>query len=272
MWVIASSKSASVTRHKHPLVPHVTHVGPVCVLQVQQFSTKGKPMTDPTPNPAAPAPKVTHMYILVDRSGSMESIASDVIGGFNQTVAEQAQNGPDAKLTVIQFDSQDPANVMYAGIPIAEMTKLDRTSYQPRGGTPLLDATGLLIGRIRVEQAARVATGLQTEDVMFVTITDGQENESREYNLARVTQLIEQCKAEGWTFVYLSAAITAYADAAAMGYDHGSTQQFQANTDGSGKAFASMSRGMSNMRDKKRAMESYDSALFFETGKDAEDK
>ncbi len=117
-----------------------------------------------------------------------------------------------------------------------------------------------------------MATGLQTEDVMFVTITDGQENESREYNLARVTQLIEQCKAEGWTFVYLSAAITAYADAAAMGYDHGSTQQFQANTDGSGKAFASMSRGMSNMRDKKRAMESYDSALFFETGKDAEDE
>ena len=248
MWVIASSKSASVTRHKHPLVPHVTHVGPVCVLQVQQFSTKGNSMTDPTPNPAAPAPKVTHMYILVDRSGSMESIASDVIGGFNQTVAEQAQNGPDAKLTVIQFDSQDPANVMYAGIPIAEMTKLDRTSYQPRGGTPLLDATGLLIGRIRVEQAARVATGLQTEDVMFVTITDGQENESREYNLARVTQLIEQCKAEGWTFVYLSAALTAYADAAAMGYDHGSTQQFQANTDGSGKAFASMSRNVKHAR------------------------
>ncbi len=96
MWVIASSKSASVTRHKHPLVPHVTHVGPVCVLQVQQFPTKGNSMTNPNPNPAAPAPKVTHMYILVDRSGSMESIASDVIGGFNQTVAEQAQNGQDA--------------------------------------------------------------------------------------------------------------------------------------------------------------------------------
>ena len=104
MWVIASSKSVSVTRHKYPLVPHVTHVGPVCVLQVQQIPTKGNPMTDPTPNPAAaPVPKVTHMYILVDTSGSMESIASDVIGGFNQTVAEQAQNGPDAKLTVISL-------------------------------------------------------------------------------------------------------------------------------------------------------------------------
>jgi ABC-type cobalamin/Fe3+-siderophores transport system ATPase subunit len=123
-----------------------------------------------------------------------------------------------------------------------------------------------------VEQAARVATGLQTEDVVFVTITDGQENQSREYNLARITQLVDQCKTDGWTFVYISAALTAYADAAAMGYDRGSTQQFQPTADGSGKAFASMSRGMSNMRDKKRAMESYDSSVFFETGKDAEDK
>ena len=270
MWVTAFSKSAAVTRHKHPPVPHVTHVGPVCVLQVHQITTKGNPMTNP--NPAAPAPKVTHMYILVDRSGSMESIAGDVIGGFNQTVAEQAQNGADAKLTVIQFDSQDPANVICAGIPIAEMTKLDRTSYQPRGGTPLLDATGLLIGRIRVEQAARVATGLETEDVVFVTITDGQENESREYNLARITQLVEQCKAEGWTFVYISAAITAYADAAAMGYDHGSTQRFQPTADGSGKAFASMSRSMSSLRNAKRSMQNFDSSQFFETGKDAEDE
>ena len=127
-----------------------------------------------------PNPKITHMYILVDRSGSMESIANDVIGGFNTTISDQQANGPDAKLTVIQFDSQDPAAVMCAGIPILEMNRLDRSTYQPRGGTPLLDATGLLIGRIRVEQAARVANGLAEEDVVFITITDGQENQSRE--------------------------------------------------------------------------------------------
>ncbi|NBY12515.1 MAG: hypothetical protein EBQ75_06310, partial [Actinobacteria bacterium] len=84
-----------------------------------------------------------------------------MIGGFNALVAEQQANGPDAKITVIQFDSQDPAAVMVAGIPVLEMTKLDRSVYQPRGGTPLLDATGMLIGRIRVEQEARKATGLE---------------------------------------------------------------------------------------------------------------
>jgi uncharacterized protein YegL len=214
----------------------------------------------------------THIYILLDRSGSMSSIANDVIGGFNHLISEQKKNGPDAKVTFVQFDSQDPQHVVVAGAPISEITDLTSETYIPRGSTPLLDATGLLIGRVRVEAAARAATGLAKEDILFISITDGEENQSREYNLARVTQLIEQCKAEGWTFVYLSAALTAYADAAAMGYDHGSTQQFQPTADGSGKAFASMSRGMSNMRDKKRAMESYDSALFFETGKDAEDE
>ena len=218
-----------------------------------------------------PKTKITHMYILIDRSGSMSSIATDVIGGFNATIAEQQANGPDAKLTVIQFDSQDPAAVMCAGIPIVEMNQLDRTNYQPRGGTPLLDATGLLIGRIKVEQSARVANGLPEEDVVFVTITDGHENQSREYNLIQITQLINECKAAGWTFVYMSADLNAYADAAAMGYDHGSTQHFAATADGAGKAFLSMSKGMSNMRDKKRRMMEFDSRQFFETGKDAEE-
>ena len=229
-----------------------------------------------TPQPQQPAggnvvQKTNHTYVLIDRSGSMESIANDVIGGFNALVAEQQANGPDAKITVLQFDSQDPAAVMVAGIPILEMTKLDRSVYQPRGGTPLLDATGMLIGRIRVEQEARKATGLETEDVVFVTITDGQENQSREYNLARINQLVEQCKADGWTFVYVSADPSAYHDAAAMGYDPGSTTHFSASADGAARAMRSTARGLSNLRDKKRRGEIYNSAQFFETGKDAEE-
>jgi hypothetical protein len=106
---------------------------------------------------------------------------------------------------------------------------------------------------------------------VFVTITDGQENQSREYNLARINQLVEQCKADGWTFVYVSADPSAYHDAMAMGYDHGSTTHFSASPDGAAKAMRSTSRGLSNLRDKKRRGENYNSANFFETGKDAED-
>ena len=110
----------------------------------------------------------THNYILLDRSGSMSSIANDVIGGFNHLIKEQKANGPDAKVTLVEFDSQDPQHVVVAGAPISEITDLTSETYIPRGGTPLLDATGLLIGRVRVEAAAREATGLPKEDILFI--------------------------------------------------------------------------------------------------------
>ena len=66
----------------------------------------------------------THIYILLDRSGSMSSIANDVIGGFNQMIKDQKANGPDAKVTLVQFDSQDTQAVIVAGAPIAEITDL----------------------------------------------------------------------------------------------------------------------------------------------------
>jgi len=64
----------------------------------------------------------THIYILLDRSGSMSSIANDVIGGFNQYMKQQKENGPDAKVTLVQFDSQDPQEVVVASAPIVEIT------------------------------------------------------------------------------------------------------------------------------------------------------
>ena len=102
----------------------------------------------------------THIVVLIDRSGSMATIASDVIGGFNTFVDDQRSNGNDARMSVIQFDSQDPQDVTVWGAPLAEITHLTGQTFQPRGGTPLLDATGLAIGRAKVDGEARVAAGL----------------------------------------------------------------------------------------------------------------
>lgn len=64
---------------------------------------------NPTTDDAAP---IVHLYVLLDRSGSMASIADDVIGGFNQLLAEQQADGADALITLVQFDSQDPHEVI----------------------------------------------------------------------------------------------------------------------------------------------------------------
>lgn len=201
----------------------------------------------------------------------MAPIANDVIGGFNTLIDEQIRNGADARMTIVQFDSQDPQDVTIWGAPLPEITHLDSQTFVPRGGTPLLDATGLLIGRTMVDQAARLAAGLQAEDIIFVTITDGEENQSREFNLAQIRELIEKRTKEGWAFIYLSAGIDAYADAAQMGIHSGDTQQWKRDGANARLAFSSTSDAVSNMREKKRRKEETMRGTAFETGKHAEE-
>jgi hypothetical protein len=201
----------------------------------------------------------------------MAPIANDVIGGFNTFIDEQIRNGADARMTIVQFDSQDPQDVTIWGAPLPEITHLDSQTFEPRGGTPLLDATGLLIGRTMVDQSARIAAGLQAEDIIFVTITDGEENQSHEFNLAQIRELIEKRTEDGWSFIYLSAGIDAYADAAQMGIHSGDTQQWKRDGKNARLAFSSTSDAVSNMREKKRRQEDTVRGTAFETGKHAEE-
>lgn len=223
-------------------------------------------------SPSTPAPTGTHLVLLLDRSGSMASIATDVIGGVNTFLAEQRADGADARVSLVQFDSQNPQDTVAWGVPVAEIVDLDSATFVPRGGTPLLDATGLTIGRVMVENQARLATGLPAEDVVFVAITDGEENSSREYTLERVKSLIAERTAEGWTFVYLSAGLDAYGDAAALGITVDKTQRWEASAGGTAKLLSSTSRAVSSLRDKKRRGLDVTDDDFFAGGKDAEDE
>jgi Mg-chelatase subunit ChlD len=209
-----------------------------------QISSQEELMTTATKN--------THLYILLDRSGSMDSIASDVIGGYNAFLRDQKNNGDDARVTLVQFDSADVQEVIAAGVPIAEMVDLTPATFVPRGGTPLLDATGKLIGRAQLSQEVRQQNSLQEEDIVFVTITDGEENQSSEFTLKQIKKLIEKCEKDGWTFVFLSAALDAYGDAQGMGMKAGNIQAFSASADGANLAFTSLSGNISRIREMKR--------------------
>src|SRR5262249_34734100 len=111
----------------------------------------------------------------------MESMAPDVIGGFNSFLESQQADGPDALFTLVQFDWGDPNEVLTDAVPVREVTRLDANEFQPRGGTPLYDAMGMLIAdaTIRAEKTSRGNRG--AEEILFVTFTDGEENQSREY-------------------------------------------------------------------------------------------
>jgi Mg-chelatase subunit ChlD len=210
------------------------------------------------PKPTKPAPTEksstaeVHLYVLLDRSGSMASMADDVIGGFNQLLSDQRADGADARMTLVQFDTEDAQHVVADAVPIAEMVPLDTTTFVPRGGTPLLDATGILLARAAARVAQRAKAGLPVEQIVVVSVTDGHENASREFTLSSIRQLIGAHRSAGWTFVFLGAALDVYGEASDLGYDPRSVQSFVADGQGSEMAFASLSRSVSHRRAKVR--------------------
>jgi Mg-chelatase subunit ChlD len=184
----------------------------------------------------------THLYLLLDRSGSMEAMRDDVIGGFNRFVAGQRAQGPDARVTLVQFDTSDPQEILLDARPLADVPALTAETFVPRGGTPLLDATGLIIARAAVRAEHRRLAGKSPESIVVVTITDGQENQSREYDRATILRLVKAKEAEGWSFAFLGAGLDAYAEAGGMGYAAGSVQAFAADGAGARAAWDELDR------------------------------
>ena len=211
-----------------------------------------------------------HIYFVLDRSGSMQSMASDVVGGFNSFLSTQKADGPDAVMSVIQFDTEDAHEVLADGVPIADVRDLSGATFVPRGGTPLYDAMGHAIADATIRAEQRRATGQKAEEILFVTFTDGEENSSREYDRASLFELVKKREADGWTFAYLGANQDSYEEGQKVGYAPGNTQNFAADAAGSSAAFASLSTSVARRRGKIRTGEAYDKADLFEGDKGAE--
>jgi hypothetical protein len=201
----------------------------------------------------------------------MESMATDVIGGFNSFLTAQQADGPDALMTLIQFDSQDAHEVLAESVPILEMVPLTPETFVPRGGTPLYDAMGHAIADATIRVEAGKRAGGPAEEILFITFTDGLENQSREYDRTKIFDLIKKRENLGWSFAYLGANQDSYAEAGHIGYARQSTQNFRPDAAGTGEAFRSLSRGVSSRRGKIRAGEQYDKSDLFEGVKEAED-
>lgn len=193
----------------------------------------------------------THITMILDRTGSMESIRDDTIGGFNAFLDQQKSEPGKATLTLVQFDSQDPYEVLHRFALIAEVPPLTRETFVPRAQTPLLDAMGRGINDLE-ESLARLPASERPARVVMVIITDGHENASREFDKAQVEKMIKE-KQDGsdWQFVFLSADMAAIDAALAGGFRRGSTMFYDKTARGSAAAWASVSGRMSDYRARK---------------------
>jgi len=167
----------------------------------------------------------THIAVLLDRSGSMGDIRDDAIGGFNCFLKEQKAAGANATLTLVQFDTES-TDVVHESMPILEVPDLNLQTFQPRGGTPLLDALGQTIDSTGRALAA-IPEANRPNKVVFVVITDGQENSSHQHTKASVKERIDhQSSQYNWQFVFLGANQDAFDEAGAVGIAMGNAANF----------------------------------------------
>lgn len=137
---------------------------------------------------------MTHIRILLDRSGSMDSCREGTIAGFNQYLRDQ-QAMPDdgTTLALVQFDSESYDTLFDK--PIRDVTPL--AEFKPRASTPLHDAMGRCIDETLRDH--------RSDKVLMVIITDGQENASHEYTAEKLATMIKERRDAGWEFIFLAA-------------------------------------------------------------------
>lgn len=188
----------------------------------------------------------THISVVIDRSGSMSSIKADTIGGFNTFLQSQKEAPGTATMSFTQFD--DRIELVHSFVDIQRMAELTDKTFVPRGSTALLDAVGLTIVGCG-EKLAALEESERPEKVIFVILTDGYENASREYTYERITEMIKhQTEKYQWEFVFLGANIDAQKIGSQMGIKLGNSMTFAANTAGVEASYGAISKGMTQLR------------------------
>ena len=196
-------------------------------------------------------PELTEIVCILDRSGSMESICDDAIGGFNAFLQEQKAESGQATLTVVLFDNE--YKLLYEGRDIQAVKPLDRSTYQPRGATALLDAIGTTVDRVG-KRLADTPQDRRPGKVIVAILTDGQENDSHRYSHRQVFDMIRhQRQCYQWEFVFLAANQNAIATGTSLCIDQDSSFDFEASGAGVAKAYTSISRIVSVTRGKKKS-------------------
>lgn len=158
----------------------------------------------------------TALALIVDRSGSMHSIASDVRGSVKQFIGDQKKQEGKASLTVSQFDDRFEVVHDFEDINNVDEARFSR-DYSPRGATALLDA----IGKTTLLMQEKIDS-LKEEDrpqrVVVAVITDGLENASREFKLEQIKEMIKEKEANGWDFMFMGATLDTVQVAENMGF------------------------------------------------------
>ena len=180
---------------------------------------------------------------VVDRSGSMSPLTTDVIGGFNQFLKDQQEFDGDANMTLAMFNHE--YEVILDGVPIQDVKPLTTKTYKAGGMTALIDAVGRTIDAVlmRTDKAKT-----KPDKIIVGIITDGLENSSTEYTTPQLKKMIETLEAGNWEFHYMGADPEGFADAMSWGIQSINMTAWDHTSVGTQAVYASYSNTVASSR------------------------
>ena len=196
--------------------------------------------------------KKTEIVFILDRSGSMSGLEEDTIGGYNSMLKKQQKEEGEALVTTVLFDHE--YEIVHDRTKLKEISPLTEEEYFVRGSTALLDAVGMTIGKI-ANATKNTKKEHQADKVMFVIITDGMENSSREYSYEKIKAMIEKQKEkDDWEFIFLGANIDAMATAAKFGINEDRAANYNSDSEGTQLNYAVVSEFIADLRSENKVM------------------
>lgn len=190
----------------------------------------------------------TEIVCIIDRSGSMQSIKDDAIGGFNSFLEDQRKVPGTATVTLVLFDHE--YIVVHDGVDLSTVKDLNGDTFVPRGNTALLDAVGRAINEVGA-RLSNMPEDQRPEKVMVCILTDGYENCSQEFSAPKIREMINHQRDKySWEFSFLAANADAFTTASNMGIKKDYTSSFEKTSDGVRNAFYSMHCATAQYRQK----------------------
>ena len=188
----------------------------------------------------------SEIVVIVDRSGSMQAIREDAVGGFNTFLDEQKKVPGSANLTLVLFNHE--YQLVHSAVPLDNVKALDSATYIPGGTTALLDAVGRTIDDIG-KRLSETADADRPNKVIVAILTDGLENASKDYKRERISEMISHQRDKyKWEFFFLAANQDAIQSGTSIGVAVANTMSFAATPDGTKTAYRGMSNSVTRSR------------------------
>lgn len=188
----------------------------------------------------------TSITVLLDCSGSMNHLATDTIGSFNTFVKEQKAFPGEVAFTLCRFNTQ--SDVVHDFKKLASVPDLTTEDYCPSGSTALLDAMGEAIESVGSKLSA-LPEEERPSKVLFLIITDGQENASRHFSATKIKEMVKhQEDVYSWNFVFMGANIDSLKEGTNIGLRGVNTMNYIPSAAGTKKLYSTMSKSTQTYR------------------------